>query len=76
MKGKRIVSLLLCLVLTLGLLPTSVLAVSNGDPYCFNIIALDNGEAKKGFTVSAVENGVQKVNNEQVDIPAGKKSRI
>ena len=73
MKGKRIVSLLLCLVLTLGLLPTSVLAVSNGDPYCFNIIALDNGKAEKGFTVSAVENGVQKVNNEQVDIPAGKK---
>lgn len=73
MKGKRIVSLLLCLVLTLGLLPTSVLAVSNGDLYCFNIIALDNRKAQTGFTVSAEEDGEQKVNNEQVDIPAGKK---
>lgn len=71
MKGKRIVSLLLCLVLTLGLLPASVLAVSDGDQYCFNIIALDNGTAKAGFTVSAAEDGVQKVDNKLVNIPGG-----
>lgn len=71
MKGKRIVSLLLCLVLVLGLLPASVLAVSTGDKYCFNIIALDKGTAKAGFTVSASEAGVSKASNQQAAIPAG-----
>lgn len=75
MKGKRIVSLLLCLVLTLGLLPASVLAVSNGEKYCFNIIALDNGTAKAGFTVSASEAGVSKINNQEASVPAGIKIR-
>lgn len=73
MKGKRIVSLLLCLVLTLSLLPASVLAVSNGDAYCFNIIALDNGKLKEGFTVSAAEDGEPKVDNKLVDIKGGEK---
>ena len=75
MKGKRIVSLLLCLVLTLGLLPASVLAVSDGNQYCFNIIALDNGTAKAGFTVSASEAGVSKINNQEASVPAGIKIR-
>lgn len=71
MKGKRIVSLLLCLVLTLGLLPMSVLAAGTA----FKLQVVENAGAGIGNVISGKisisADGTAITTNEKITKPAG-----
>ena len=71
MKGKRIVSLLLCLVLTLGLLPMSVLAAGTA----FKLQVVENAGAGIGNVIggkiSISADGTAITTNEKITKPAG-----
>ena len=72
MKGKRIVSLLLCLVLTLGLLPMSVFA-AEGNP--FKLMIVENAGAGIGNVlggkISISADGTEIKKNEEITKKAG-----
>ena len=77
MKGKRLLSLLLCLIMVLSCLPISIFAINNGEGYCLEVFAGESEYAPYGKTIGGFSIEVTDVTlnksayNESSEMPAG-----